>query len=218
PQPRARARRDDAPRQHVPGHQELRVLAQVPGRHGARAALHLRGPRGEAGGAVPLDLLHDDRVARAAHGDRHRHHGVAPARRARRPVRARVPQPGRGGRALLALRRRGLDIPLPAPLPDRSALMDEQHASHAPSASVTSYVVVFLVLMALTALTTRIAFIDLGRLNTVVMLSIAVTKAVVVAVFFMHLRQTTQLTRLAAVAGLAWLALPVAGPLRAALT
>ena len=89
---------------------------------------------------------------------------------------------------------------------------------HAPSASVTSYVVVFLVLMGLTAVTTRVAFIDLGRLNTVVMLSIAVTKAVVVAVFFMHLRQTTQLTRLAAVAGLVWLALLIAFTLADVLT
>src|SRR5262249_48065229 len=151
---------------------------------------------------------------RAAHGDRHRHHGVAPARRARRPLRPRVPQSGRGGRALLALRRRRVDLPLPAPLPDRSALMDGQRVKsespHAPSASGASYVVVFFVLMVLTALTTRVAFIDLGRMNAVVMLSIAAAKAVVVAVFFMHLRQTAPLTRLAAVAGLVWLALLIA--------
>jgi len=100
--------------------------------------------------------------------------------------------------------------------------MDGHHVksdpSHAPSASVLSYVVVFLVLMVLTALTTRVAFIDLGRMNAVVMLSIAATKAVVVAVFFMHLRQTTQLTSLAAVAGLLWLALLVAFTLADVLT
>ena len=94
----------------------------------------------------------------------------------------------------------------------------KSESSHAPSASVTSYVVVFLVLMALTALTTRVAFIDLGRLNAVAMLSIAVLKAFVVAVFFMHLRQGAQLTRLAAGAGLVWLALLIAFTLADVLT
>ncbi len=69
------------------------------------------------------------------------------------------------------------------------------------------YFLVFITLMALTALTTGVAFIDLGPLNTVAALVIAVCKATLVVLFFMHLKYSPNLTRLVLVAALVWLAI-----------
>ena len=49
------------------------------------------------------------------------------------------------------------------------------------------YVSVFAALMVLTLLTVAAARVDLGRLNTVVALTIAVTKALLVVLFFMDM-------------------------------
>ena len=51
----------------------------------------------------------------------------------------------------------------------------------------------------------RATRLDLGRLNTVVALFIAFTKALLVALFFMHLRYSSRLTQIVAAAGLGWL-------------
>jgi cytochrome c oxidase subunit 4 len=58
------------------------------------------------------------------------------------------------------------------------------------------YVTIFLVLMVLTAVTTAIAYVDLGILNVVFMLGIAVTKATLVVLWFMHARWSSAITRL----------------------
>jgi len=70
-----------------------------------------------------------------------------------------------------------------------------------------TYVTVFVILMACTAATVFVSTIDLGRLNAIVALSIAVTKAVLVLLYFMHLRSSARLTWLAVGAGCAWLAI-----------
>lgn len=57
------------------------------------------------------------------------------------------------------------------------------------------------------------AFVDLGPLNNVVALAIAASKAALVGLFFMHLRWSSRLLPLAAVAGLFWLSLLIAGSL-----
>jgi len=75
---------------------------------------------------------------------------------------------------------------------------------------VKIYVGVFVALMALTALTTGVAFIDLGRWNTVVALAIAVTKMLLVVLFFMHVKYATGLTRVIIIAGFFWLGIMVA--------
>jgi cytochrome c oxidase subunit 4 len=75
--------------------------------------------------------------------------------------------------------------------------------------SVRVYYTIFAALMALTALTVGAAYLDLGRLNVVVALAIAVTKAVLVILFFMHVRYATQLTRLIVASGFFWLAVLV---------
>jgi cytochrome c oxidase subunit 4 len=67
------------------------------------------------------------------------------------------------------------------------------------------YYGVFAALMVLTAATVWIATINLGFFNPVVALSIALIKATLVVLFFMHLRYSTRLTVVVLVAGLAWL-------------
>lgn len=56
-------------------------------------------------------------------------------------------------------------------------------------------------------ITTLVAFVDLGDFSVVVALAIAVTKMLLVALFFMHVRYSTKLTRLVIVGGLLWLAI-----------
>ena len=68
------------------------------------------------------------------------------------------------------------------------------------------YAFTFLSLIALTAITTGVAFIDLGSLNTVVALAIAVFKATLVVLFFMHLKEQAGLTRIVIVVAVLWLA------------
>ena len=74
---------------------------------------------------------------------------------------------------------------------------------------VRVYALVFGLLLALTGITTAVAFIDLGPMNNVIMLAIAVTKAAVVMLYFMHLRYSPGLTRLIALGGIFWLGLIV---------
>jgi len=71
------------------------------------------------------------------------------------------------------------------------------------------YVGVFLALMCLTALTTGVAYIDLGAFNTVVALVIAFIKMSLVVLFFMHLRWATGLTRILVICGFFWLAIMI---------
>jgi len=69
------------------------------------------------------------------------------------------------------------------------------------------YFSVFAALILLTALTTGVAFIDLGAFNTVAALAIAVVKASLVVLFFMHLKYTPGMTRITLAAAVGWLAI-----------
>lgn len=64
---------------------------------------------------------------------------------------------------------------------------------------------VFLVLMVLTALTVGASFLDLGPLNTIIMIGIAGLKATLVVLFFMHVRYGTKLIPVVILSGLFWL-------------
>jgi cytochrome c oxidase subunit 4 len=80
---------------------------------------------------------------------------------------------------------------------------------HAPAhhqASLVSYFVVFFVLMALTALTVWVSRIDLGTLNTAVAMAIAVTKATVVILWFMHVIHSPKMTWIVVISSFLWLA------------
>jgi cytochrome c oxidase subunit 4 len=77
------------------------------------------------------------------------------------------------------------------------------------SPSVRTYTLVFVALLVLAALTTGIAYIDLGPFNTIVALAIAFIKMCLVGLFFMELFYTHGLTRIVVLAGFFWLALMV---------
>ncbi|MCU1232475.1 MAG: caa(3)-type oxidase, subunit [Candidatus Solibacter sp.] len=80
---------------------------------------------------------------------------------------------------------------------------EEHHEQHIDT--VGTYVGVLVALLFLTGLTTAVAYVDLGAFSTVVALAIAVTKMLLVALFFMHVRHSTRLTKLVVVGGLMWL-------------
>ena len=73
--------------------------------------------------------------------------------------------------------------------------------------TLAAYFGVFFTLMALTALTVWAAFQHLGVWNTPVALAIAVTKALLVALIFMHLRYSPKLTAFVVAASILWLAI-----------
>ena len=67
------------------------------------------------------------------------------------------------------------------------------------------YYAIFAILMIFTALTVAAAVIDLGALNTPVALGIAVVKATLVILYFMHVRYNPRLICLVVGTGFAWL-------------
>jgi len=72
------------------------------------------------------------------------------------------------------------------------------------------YSIIFAALLALTAATCAISFLNLGRMNAVVALVIAFVKALLVALFFMHLRYSPRLMQIVIIAGLFWLGIMIA--------
>lgn len=72
------------------------------------------------------------------------------------------------------------------------------------------YYTIFIALMALTIITVLIATIDLGPLNAIVALTIAVIKALLVVLYFMHVRYSSRLTWAFVGAGFFWLAILIA--------
>jgi cytochrome c oxidase subunit 4 len=67
------------------------------------------------------------------------------------------------------------------------------------------YYTIFGALILGTFLTVVAAKVDLGVFNNVVMLAIACAKASLVVLFFMHVRWSSRLTWVVAVAGIFWL-------------
>jgi cytochrome c oxidase subunit IV len=95
---------------------------------------------------------------------------------------------------------------------------------------VKTYLGIFVALLALTALTTGVAFVDFGDihtgiplihvipLNTVVALAIAVVKMLLVILFFMHVKYSSGLTKIVVMAGFLFLAILVSFTLADELT
>ena len=67
------------------------------------------------------------------------------------------------------------------------------------------YYLIFAALMVGTLLTVLVAKFDLGPLNNIVMLTVACAKALLVVLFFMHVRWSTRLTWVVAASGFVWL-------------
>lgn len=72
------------------------------------------------------------------------------------------------------------------------------------SVSIKTYVVVFIALMILLAVTVGVAFLDLGKFGIFVAIGIATVKACLILLFFMHLRDSTHLVLIFAALGVIW--------------
>lgn len=70
---------------------------------------------------------------------------------------------------------------------------------------IGTYLAIFGTLLVLTAVTVWVAFFDLGAWSDVVAMAIAITKATLVILFFMHVKDSTKLTKLTVMAGFVWL-------------
>jgi len=75
----------------------------------------------------------------------------------------------------------------------------------------TTNVIVCAALLVLTLATTLIGRIDLGPWNLVVALAIATGKALLIVLYFMHLRWTVGVSRAVALAAVLWLGILLAG-------
>jgi cytochrome c oxidase subunit 4 len=64
---------------------------------------------------------------------------------------------------------------------------------------VKTYIYVFIALLVGTALTAAVAFVDLGPFNGIVALTIAMIKAVLVLLFFMHIKYSSKMTKVTVV-------------------
>ncbi|MBV9475609.1 MAG: cytochrome C oxidase subunit IV family protein [Acidobacteria bacterium] len=82
------------------------------------------------------------------------------------------------------------------------------HVGHAPAhheASLTAYFVVFFALMVFTVLTVAASRVNLGVWNTPLALAIAVTKAVMVILWFMHVIHSPRMTWIVIISSFLWL-------------
>src|SRR5439155_14018538 len=142
---------------------------------------------------------------RAAHGDRPRDHERDVLADVERDRNAGVLQPNRDQWAVLALRRHRMDFPVSTPVSHWKASPLSEHI-----VPTRTYYLIFGILALCTYLTWQVAVFDLGALNTIVALVIAVFKATLVVLFFMHVRYSTRLTWAVVVGGVFWLGILLA--------
>jgi cytochrome c oxidase subunit 4 len=83
----------------------------------------------------------------------------------------------------------------------------EHHDDENHIVPIHVYIAVFLTLIVFTWVTAWVSTIDLGRLNIYVALSIAIFKASLVVLFFMHVKYGTRLTKMIVGCGIFWLIL-----------
>lgn len=75
------------------------------------------------------------------------------------------------------------------------------------SLSPRTYFLIYIALLVLLALTVAVSYIDVGAWGIVVAMGIAVAKALLVLLYFMHLRYSSRVTWLFAAAGFVWLSI-----------
>jgi cytochrome c oxidase subunit 4 len=73
-----------------------------------------------------------------------------------------------------------------------------------------TYYLIFAILMFCTYLTVHVAYFDLGAFNAVAALAIAVFKATLVVLFFMHVKYSTRLTWAVVLGSVFWLGILLA--------
>ena len=86
----------------------------------------------------------------------------------------------------------------------------QEHADHLGEHHIVPkrvYFAVFFTLIVMTWITAYVSTIDLGRWNIFVALAIAIFKASLVVLFFMHVWYSTRLTKMIVMASLFWLIL-----------
>lgn len=83
---------------------------------------------------------------------------------------------------------------------DPSNVVNPEHADHHIVTPVT-YMIVFATLLVFTGLTVAAAYVEMGILNPVVALGIACFKAVIVILFFMHVKYQSKLVKLTVASG-----------------
>ena len=83
-------------------------------------------------------------------------------------------------------------------------MADHPHGQH-HVVPTRIYYAIFAGLMLLTSITVAIAYIDLGPWNTVAAVVIACFKAMIVVLYFMHVKYSTRLIKLTVIAGLYWM-------------
>lgn len=72
---------------------------------------------------------------------------------------------------------------------------------------ISTYLNVFAVLVVLLIVTVLAAHVDLGYLNTPIAMSIALFKAALIVLYFMHVRNADPLVRVFSAGGFLWLAI-----------
>ena len=83
---------------------------------------------------------------------------------------------------------------------DASNVTNPEHAEH-HIVSPLEYCYVFAFLLLFTGVTVGAAYVNLGALNPIIALGIASTKAVVVILFFMHVKYQSKLIKMTVGAG-----------------
>lgn len=83
--------------------------------------------------------------------------------------------------------------------------MNPDPAPHSPT--VRDYARITLALLTLLVLTVAVAYMNLGVWSTAAAMLIAVIKAVLIILFFMHLKAAAPLNRVVLIAGFFWLAI-----------
>lgn len=73
-----------------------------------------------------------------------------------------------------------------------------------PVLSVKQYALTWVALLALVLITTLIAMLDLGPFTMIIAITIAATKASLVAAFFMHALYESKLVRIILAGGILW--------------
>jgi cytochrome c oxidase subunit 4 len=81
---------------------------------------------------------------------------------------------------------------------DQKEMEEAQHHVVSP----TVYVVIFLALLVFTALTVGASYVEMGIFNPIAAILIACVKAVIVVLFFMHVKYSSKLTKLTVFCGL----------------
>lgn len=90
--------------------------------------------------------------------------------------------------------------------------------THEPAARKREYILVFWALMVLLVVTVAVAFVPLGPFNLIAALTIAIIKALLVILFFMHAKSSDRIIWIFICAGVVWLAILIGGTAHDVLT